>query len=159
MLLWRHVCFFIGENKEILSLQCLQVADPAGGGNHPKERYWVSDHGKYSSNLLYLFKINVFFLLLLHLLSLSVSFSPSLAGVVLMGFCVFVLQVFDFILEEKEMETITGLTRGWRYILPTIKASLLCPVPVSNSYSYDHLSIPLKMILVHLRKCVHHLCL
>lgn len=40
------------------------------------------------------------------------------------GIAVFVLQVFDFILEEEEMKTITALNRGWRYIIPTITVSL-----------------------------------
>lgn len=75
-----------------------------------------------------------------------------------MGFAVFVLQVFDFTLEEEEMKTITALNKGWRYILPTIKASLLRPVPVSNSYSCDRLSIPLGMFFMYLNKCVHYLC-
>lgn len=57
-----------------------------------------------------------------------------------MRFAVFVLQVCDFILEEEEMKTITALNRGWRYICPTIKVSLLHPVPKSNSYSCDWLS-------------------
>lgn len=35
------------------------------------------------------------------------------------------LQVFDFTLEPEEMNQVTALHRGWRYIVPTITVSYI----------------------------------
>lgn len=55
------------------------MAGPAGGGNHPKERYGVPDHGKYSSNFLYFFS-RVFICACIVLAELVQFFSAFLFG-------------------------------------------------------------------------------